>query len=117
MTEKAKALDVTIMGRSYKVTCADEEREALLQAVSYLDQKMGEIKSSGRVASVERIAVMAALNIAHEMLEARTRGATGASAPAAPANADGFDIAEARRRMAAMQAALDQALAPQEKLL
>jgi hypothetical protein len=34
-----------------------------------------------------------------------------------PANADGFDIAEARRRMAAMQAALDQALAPQEKLL
>jgi cell division protein ZapA len=111
MTDKAKSLDVTIMGRSYKVTCPDEERDALLQAVAYLDQKMAEIKSSGRVASVERIAVMAALNIAHEMLEARTHR------DAPPAGADNFDIAEAKRRMAAMQAALDQALAPQEKLL
>ncbi len=117
MTDKARALDVTIMGRSYKVTCPDEEREALLQAVGYLDQKMGEIKSSGRVAGVERIAVMAALNIAHEMLEARTRGASSPPASASAPAADGFDIAEAKRRMAAMQAALDQALAPQEKLL
>jgi len=113
MTDKAKALDVNIMGRSYKVTCPDEEREALLQAVAYLDQKMAEIKSGGRVASAERIAVMAALNIAHELLEARTRGA----APAPSASADGFDIAEVKRRMAAMLATLDQALAPQEKLL
>ena len=111
MIEKAKALDVTIMGRSYKVTCPDEERESLLQAVAYLDQKMGEIKSSGRVASVERIAVMAALNIAHELLEARAQRA------APPSGADSFDIAELKRRMAAMQATLDQALAPQEKLL
>ena len=114
MTDKAKSLDVNIMGRSYKVTCPDEEREALLQAVAYLDQKMAEIKSGGRVASVERIAVMAALNIAHELLEARTRGA---SSPAASPSADGFDIAEVKRRMAAMLATLDQALAPQEKLL
>jgi len=113
MTDKAKSLDVSIMGRSYKVTCPDEEREALLQAVAYLDQKMGEIKSGGRVASAERIAVMAALNIAHELLEARTQRA---AAPAATA-AGGFDIAEAQRRMAAMLATLDQALAPQEKLL
>jgi cell division protein ZapA len=112
MTDKAKSLDVNIMGRSYKVTCPDEEREALLQAVAYLDQKMGEIKSGGRVASVERIAVMAALNIAHELLEARTR-----TAPAPSPGTDGFDIAEVKRRMAAMLATLDQALAPQEKLL
>ena len=111
MSEKAKSLDVNIMGRSYKVTCPDEEREALLQAVAYLDQKMGEIKSGGRVASVERIAVMAALNIAHELLEARTRGTPASQA------AGGFDIAEVKRRMAAMLATLDQALAPQEKLL
>jgi len=114
MTDKAKSLDVNIMGRSYKVTCPDEEREALLQAVAYLDQKMAEIKSGGRVASVERIAVMAALNIAHELLEARARGT---ASPAASPSADGFDIAEVKRRMAAMLATLDQALAPQEKLL
>ncbi len=109
MTDKNKALDVAIMGRTYKVTCAEEEREALLRAVAYLDQKMGEIKSSGRVGSAERIAVMAALNIAHELLEARSQRTS--SAPA------GFDMTEVKRRMALMQATLEQALAPQEKLL
>jgi cell division protein ZapA len=111
MTAANKALDVTIMGRTYKVTCAEEEREALLEAVTYLDQKMNEIKSSGKVGNIERIAVMAALNIAHELLE--TRGAKGTlqSGP------DGFDLSEVKRRMASMRATLDQALAPQEKLL
>ncbi len=104
----AKSLDVTILGRSYKVNCADEEREELLQAVAYLDQKMNEIKSGGRVGSLERIAVMAALNIAHELLVARTHGASEAPG--------GFDIENAKRRMRSMQATLDQALAPQEKL-
>jgi cell division protein ZapA len=111
MTEKGKSLDISIMGRTYKVTCAPEEREALMLAVSYLDQKMNEIKSSGRVGSVERIAVMAALNIAHELLEARAQ----AKAPAS-ATADGFDTAEVKRRMAVMQAMLEQVLVPQEKL-
>lgn len=110
MSDKSKALDISIMGRTYKVTCQDDEREALLQAAAYLDQRMNEIKSSGRIGSAERIAVMAALNIAHELLEARANGGTSAAA-------GGFDTAEAKRRMAAMQAMLDSALAPQEKLL
>ena len=112
MTDKNKALDISIMGRTYKVSCADEEREALLRAVAFLDQKMTEIKSSGRVGSAERIAVMAALNIAHELLEAR-----GPRTSSAAASSDGFDMAEVKRRMAVMQATLEQALAPQEKLL
>jgi cell division protein ZapA len=99
MNQKAKTLDVTIMGRTYKVACSDEERNALLSAVAYLDRKMSEIKSAGRVASAERIAVMAALNITHELLSSRN-------------NASGFDIEGLRRRMAAMEATLDQALAP-----
>jgi cell division protein ZapA len=103
MNDKPKTLDVTILGRSYKVTCADDEREALLKAVQYLDHKMNEIRASGKVGSTERIAVMAALNIAHELLTAR--------------NPDGYDMESVRRRMATMQATLDQALAPQEKLL
>ena len=109
MTAANRALDVTIMGRTYKVTCADDEREALLEAVTYLDQKMNEIKSSGKVGNVERIAVMAALNIAHELLETRS----GKNSP----RPDGFDLSEVKRRMASMRATLDQALAPQEKLL
>ena len=106
MNDKLGALDITIMGRTYKVTCADEEREELLRAVAYLDQKMNEIKAAGRVGSVERIAVMAALNIAHELLTQQP-----------PKNAaNGFDFEGLKRRMSAMQATLDQALAPQEKL-
>jgi cell division protein ZapA len=107
----AKALDIAIMGRTYKVNCQEDERESLLEAVAYLDQKMGEIKSSGRVGNAERIAVMAALNIAHELLEERARGTAPQIGP------DGFDMTEAKRRMASMRAALEQALAPQEKLL
>ena len=99
MNPKSKTLDVNIMGRTYKVACSDEERNALLSAVAYLDRKMSEIKSAGRVASAERIAVMAALNITHELLSSRN-------------NASGFDIEGLRRRMAAMEATLDQALAP-----
>ncbi|HMH18016.1 MAG TPA: cell division protein ZapA [Burkholderiales bacterium] len=99
MNQKAKTLDVTIMGRTYKVACSEEERNALLSAVAYLDRKMTEIKSAGRVASAERIAVMAALNITHELLSSRN-------------NASGFDMEGLRRRMAAMEATLDQALAP-----
>src|SRR2546428_11566989 len=103
MNQKSKTLDVTIMGRTYKVACSEEERNALLSAVAYLDRKMSEIKSTGRVASAERIAVMAALNIAHELLSSRN-------------NASGFDIEGLRRRMAAMEATLDQALAPKERM-
>lgn len=103
MTEKKKGtMDVSILGRTYRVTCADEERDGLAAAVQHLDHKMQEIKATGRGGNTERIAVMAALNIAHELLTARTDSR--------------FDIVEARRRIAAMQATLDQALAPQEKL-
>jgi cell division protein ZapA len=107
MTDKKKSLDISIMGRTYKVSCAEGERDALMQAVAYLDQKMNEIKSGGRVASAERIAVMAALNIAHELLEARTAERAAVS----------FDAAHVKRRIAAMKATLDQTLASQEQLI
>jgi cell division protein ZapA len=104
MSTKTKTIDVTIMGRAYKVACADEERDDLLAAVALLDRKMSEIKAAGKVASAERIAVMAALNIAHDFLHSRTA-------------ASGVDLEALRRRMRSMQATLDEALAPQEKLL
>lgn len=99
---QSRALDVTIMGRSYRVNCADSEREALLQAVAYLDQRMNEIKSSGKIGSVERIAVMAALNVTHEFLSTKVTG--------------GFDIATLKRRIDSMQSTLDEVLTPQDRL-
>ena len=107
-------MDVTIMGRVYKVACADNEREALLAAVDHLDQKMNEIKSHGKVASAERIAVMAGLNIAHELLAARK---STSPSPADAERGPSIDIESVKRRMASMQATLDQALSAQEKLL
>jgi cell division protein ZapA len=83
MAETPKTLDVNILGRSYKVACGDGEREGLLQAVAYVDGKMGEIKSAGKIAGNERIAVMVALNIAHELLSTKIGG--------------GFDLGQAKR--------------------
>jgi cell division protein ZapA len=107
MTSKPKTLDVAIMGRSYKVACEEHEREGLLAAVAYLDGKMGDIKAAGKVASAERIAVMAALNIAHELLVVRNGKAAES----------GFDTDALKRRMNSMQALLDEVLVPQERLI
>ncbi len=102
MSEKAKPLEVTIMGRNYRVACAEDEREALLAAVAYVDRKMTEIKALKKIAGTERIAVMAALNIANELLSIRL--------------GTGFDIAELKRRINSVQSKLDQALSQQESL-
>ena len=98
----AKSIEVTVLGRSYTVACSDSERQALQQAVAYLDGKMTEIKTAGKVAGTERIAVTAALNIAHELLSMRL--------------GEGFDVGAARRRIGDIEAKLEAALAKQEKL-
>ena len=59
-------LEVTLLGREYKVACRPDEKAELLAAVSYLDSKMREIRDTAKVTGVEKIAVMAALNIADE---------------------------------------------------
>ena len=98
----AKTVEVNLLGRSYRVACADGEREALMQAVAYLDGKMNEIRKSGKVMGAERIAVMAALNVAHELLSIKL--------------GSGFDVGLAKRRMAEIESRLDAAIAKQEKL-
>jgi cell division protein ZapA len=70
-TSNNVSLDVAIMGREFRVACPEDEREGLLQAVSYLDRKMREIRDGGKVIGLERIAIMAALNITHDYLAAR----------------------------------------------
>jgi cell division protein ZapA len=102
MADGAKTIDISILGRNYKIACKDGEREALLEAVAYLDGKMSEIKNAGKVAGADRIAVMAALNIAHEFLSTKL--------------GNGFDIGQAKRRISQIEAKLDEALARQDKL-
>ena len=102
MAEGAKTIDISLLGRSYKVACEDGEREALMEAVAYLDGKMGEIKKAGKVSGTDRVAVMAALNIAHEFLSTKL--------------GNGFDIGQARRKISQIEAKLDEAIARQDKL-
>ncbi len=106
MTEAATMLDVSILGREYRVACKESERDELMQAVQYLDRRMREIRDGGKIAGTERIAVMAALNITHELL--------GAKGGAGPANV--FDSAGIQRRISSMQSAIDRAMAEQDKL-
>ena len=65
----ANTVTVTILDRDYQVSCSPEEKEALLNSARYLNDRMREIKAGGTVIGLERIAVMAALNITHELLQ------------------------------------------------
>lgn len=100
-TQTNVSLDVAIMGREFRVACPEEERESLLQAVSYLDRKMREIRDHGKVIGLERIAIMAALNITHDYLSSK---------PVDP------DSHLHREKLARIGGLLDQALAPQDNL-
>jgi len=101
MSREAPGIDVTILGRQLRIACADDEKQELLKAVGYLDGKMREIRDSGKVIGVERIAVMAALNMAHELLSVRV---------------DGVDLGEVRRRMSEMRTMIDDVLSAQDEL-
>jgi cell division protein ZapA len=98
----AKGLQISVMGREFRVACPENEQKGLLEAVDYLNKKMDEIRDHGKVVGLERIAIMAALNIAHELLSTKVGG--------------GFDIAEVKRRMNHMETILDQAMFDQSKL-
>jgi cell division protein ZapA len=78
---------VSILDREYVVGCTEAERAGLIAAASYLDGKMREVRNAARTASVDRIAVLAALNIAHELLRRRKRPrCSTTSAPCARAS-------------------------------
>lgn len=92
-------LDVNIFGNEYRVACALGEQEALEAAVGFVDQRMTEISGKSKTASAERVAVMAALNIAHEFLSWQA------------SQSEGFDTAQLKRRMKDMEARLEGLLA------
>ena len=66
-------VSVRIMEKEYVVACPYEERSALLDAAEFLNGRMREIRDSGKVLGNDRIAVMAALNLAHEFLKGKDR--------------------------------------------
>lgn len=105
-------LDVLILGREYRIACAEDERDALMLAVAHLDARMREIRDAGKVNGTDRIAVMAALNITNDLLRERKQASV---TPVAPTS-DGIDAPDVRRRIRRMNSAIESALDRQDKL-
>ena len=99
---EAVFLDLSIMGREYRIACKPGEKQELLDAVAHVDRKMREIRDSAKQNNAERVAVMAALNVTHELLKVRASG--------------NVDLGGLKRRIQTMQSTIDAALAEQENL-
>ncbi len=69
----AEPVSIRLLDREYTVGCAPDERDSLVAAAKLLDTKMREIRGSNRMAALDRVAVLAALNFAHELEQLRTQ--------------------------------------------
>lgn len=79
MSRKPGTFSVTILEKEYQVACPEDQQAELLLSARHLDEQMRAIRATGKVIGLERIAVMAALNISHELLQTRngvTKGGT-----------------------------------------
>lgn len=104
-----KQLEVTILGQSYRLACSDEGEAALHAAVRAVDREMSAIHDAGKIKAREKIAVLAALNLASQKVEAQRESA--AAPVAAPATAPD------EARIAALIARIDSALGADGHLL
>ena len=73
MTQQTAQVTVRILDKEYQVACPAEERTDLLDSAEILNNKMREIRDSGRIVGLDRIAVMAALNMANDLIHAKAR--------------------------------------------
>ncbi len=96
---------INILGRELRVACPEGEEAQLHASVDYLNRKLREVRDTGKVVGNERIAIMAALNIAHELLSNR---------PDVPA---GFDRGAFKRRIEVLQETIESALAADQENL
>ena len=74
--DKLSRVSVRLLDREYQVACPMDERSDLLDSAEYLDSKMREVRDSGKVVGLDRVAVISALNIANELIKLRRNGGT-----------------------------------------
>ena len=114
--ESDKGIAINVMGREFRVaTPAGEERQ-LLASVDLLNRKMKEIRDTGRVVGNERIAIMAALNFAHEQLTSLSAKVNKPGIPPAMPTNSGVDEDYVRGRIIAFESIIEKAISEQEKL-
>ena len=100
-------IDVKILDRDYRLAVGTDDKPQLLEAVKLVDDRMRAIKDGGRVAGMDRVAVMAALQLAHELISAQS---------AAPSGGSGAPTGDIMRKLQRMNAELDEELKRQENL-
>lgn len=105
-----KQMEVTIMGQSYLLGCPEGGEAALAKAVAQVDREMCAIRDAGRIKARERIAVLAALNLAYQLAEPASTSKPAQREPAAPVERELPDLDGLMRR-------LDEALAQDGQLL
>ena len=98
--KNSKTLNIKIMGREFYITCPNEEQEDIQLAATYLDKKIQEVKAEGKVIDSDRIAIIAALSISHELLTLR--------------NGTSFDMDEFKRRIALLKKKVDEVIIKKE---
>ncbi len=98
-----ESLMLTIFGREYRIACAPEERADLVACARYVDARMNDIRDAGKVMGADRVAVMAALQIAQELFSAKAGGG-------------GASLGEIKQRLRRLNEMADEVLATQEKL-
>ncbi len=101
MKDSQDAVNVSILGKQFTVACPEEEREELRAAAEYMDRKMRGIQESGKVIGLERCAIMAALNISHELLALQQ---------------DVTPVAEVETKLVSLQNRIEAALREQSEL-
>ncbi len=103
----AKGVTINVMGREFRVAAPQGEEKQLLASVDFLNRKMREIRDSGKVVGNERLAIMTALNIAHEFLSGQGNK---------PRSTGLVDESYVKGRILACEAIMEKAISDQEKL-
>ncbi len=111
--KEVKGVTINVMGREFRVAAPGGEERQLLASVDFLNKKMREIRDTGKVVGNERIAIMAALNIAHEYLQLSAGSGGGKGGKSAHSDIDAELV---RRKMDDFEGIIEKALADQEKL-
>ena len=96
-------VDVSLLGRHFTIGTASDERDTLLEAVRLLEEKIEAIRGQGKIVDADKIAVMAALNIAHDLLKTKV--------------GEGLEMAAFQRRIRSMSEAADAALQESQQSL
>ncbi len=73
MNPEAKSLTVTLLDKEFRIQCTADEETQLRASAEYLNQKMLEIRNSGKLIGLDKIALMAAMNLSHELLKTKSK--------------------------------------------